>query len=109
MMLAGTLHTTFSIYVFVALFLLATGIVGVIYRRHLIGMLISMELIMNGAGLNIVAINRFLFPDSPYGMVFTLFLMGIAAAESAIALAIIILLFRKGKWSEASTIKELKD
>ncbi len=108
-MMVGTLHTTFSIYIFVSLILLASGILGVVYRRHLIGMLISLELIMNGAGLNLVAINRFLYPESPYGIVFTLFIMGIAAAESAIALAIIILLFRKGQWSDAAKIKELKD
>jgi NADH:ubiquinone oxidoreductase subunit K len=108
-MTPGTLHTTFAVYLFLALFLLTTGILGVVYRRHLIGMLISLELILNGAGLNLVAMNRFLYPESPYGMVFTLFIMGIAAAESAIALAIIILLFRKGRWSEATSIKELKD
>jgi NADH:ubiquinone oxidoreductase subunit K len=108
-MIVGTLHTTFAIYLVVALFLLAAGILGVVYRRHLVGMLISMELIMNGAGLNLVAINRFLYPENPFGMVFTLFIMGIAAAEAAIALAIIILLFRKGHWSEATSMNELKD
>jgi NADH:ubiquinone oxidoreductase subunit K len=108
-MMAGTLHTSFAIYLFVALFLLAAGILGVVYRRNLIGMLISMELIMNGAGLNLVAINRFLYPENPYGMVFTLFIMGIAAAEAAIALGIIILLFRRFGHIEGGNLKEMKD
>ncbi len=71
-------------------------------------MLISMELIMNGAGLNFVAFNRFTAPDNAYGMVFTLFIMGIAAAEAAIALGIIILIFRKFKHIEGGAIKEMK-
>ncbi|MCK7471255.1 MAG: NADH-quinone oxidoreductase subunit K [Desulfomicrobium escambiense] len=66
------------------------------YRRTLIGMLISIELIMNGAGLNLRCIQHDLsHQTAPDGMVFTLFIMGIAAAEAAIALAIIILIFRK--------------
>jgi NADH:ubiquinone oxidoreductase subunit K len=103
--LSGNLY----IYLYVSLFLLCCGLLGVVYRKTLIGMLISMELIMNGAGLNFVAFNRFIAPDNAYGMVFTLFIMGIAAAEAAIALGIIILIFRKFKHIESGAIKEMKD
>ncbi|MCX5802053.1 MAG: NADH-quinone oxidoreductase subunit NuoK [Proteobacteria bacterium] len=96
-------------YLFVSLFLLCCGVLGVLYRRTLIGMLVSVELIMNGAGLNLVAFNRFSSQDNPYGMIFTLFIMGIAAAEAAIALGIIILIFRKYKHIEGGEIKEMKD
>ena len=72
-------------------------------------MLISIELIMNGAGLNFVAFNRFVAPERPYGMIFTLFIMGIAAAEAAIALGIIILIFRRFKAFESDELKEMKD
>jgi NADH:ubiquinone oxidoreductase subunit K len=96
-------------YLFLALFLLCCGILGVMYRKTLIGMLISIELIMNGAGLNFVALNRFTSPDNTYGQIFTLFIMGIAAAEAAIALGIVILIFRKFGHIESGKLKEMKD
>ncbi len=107
-MTLSPLFNNISIYLFIGLFLLACGIVGVIYRRTLISMLISLELIMNGAGLNFIVFNRFL-SDRPVGMAFTLFIMGIAAAEAAIALAIIILIFRRYKSVESDDMKEMKD
>jgi NADH:ubiquinone oxidoreductase subunit K len=97
------------VYLFVALFLLFCGITGVVYRRTLIGMLVSMELIMNGAGLNLVALNRFISPENANGMAFTLIIMGIAAAEAALALGIIILIFRKYRHIEGGDLKEMKD
>ena len=103
------LYNQLYIYLFIALFLLGCGIVGVLYRRTLIGMLVSMELIMNGAGLNLVALNRFIAPEHPYGLAFTLIIMGIAAAEAALALGIIILIFRKYGHIEGDNLKELKD
>jgi len=96
-------------YLFVALFLLFCGIAGLLYRRTLIGMLVSMELIMNGAGLNLVALNRFVSPENAYGIAFTLIVMGIAAAEAAVALGIIILIFRKYRHIESGDLKEMKD
>jgi len=104
-----SLYNNINIYLFVGLFLLACGIVGVLYRRTLVSMLISIELIMNGAGLNLVVFNRFVAPERAYGMAFTLFIMGIAAAEAAIALAIIILIFRRFKNVESDELKEMKD
>jgi len=85
------------------------GIVGLIYRRTLIGMLISLELIMNGAGLNMVALNRFLLPNDTTGLVFALIVMGMAAAEAALALSIIILIFRRYLHIEGEKLKELKE
>lgn len=108
-MTAGLLFNNLYFYLFIALFLLCCGILGLLYRRTLIGMLISIELIMNGAGLNLVAFNRFGSPDNTLGLAFTLFIMGIAAAETAIALGIIILIFRKYKDIEGRALKELKD
>jgi NADH:ubiquinone oxidoreductase subunit K len=103
------LHNYLYVYLFISLFLLFCGIVGVIYRRTLIGMFVSMELIMNGAGLNLVAINRFLAPENAYGLSFTLVIMGIAAAEAAVALSIIILIYRKYQHIEGENLKEMKD
>jgi len=53
------LHT----YLIIAVFLLCLGLYGIMPHRSLIGMLISIELILNGAGLNFMAFNRFLAPD----------------------------------------------
>lgn len=108
-MTGAFLSGNLNVYLFVGIFLLCCGILGVIYRRTLIAMLISIELIMNGAGLNFVAFNRFVSPEGPDGMIFTLFIMGIAAAEAAIALAIIILIFRKYRSIESTEMEEMKD
>ncbi|OPY73080.1 MAG: NADH-quinone oxidoreductase subunit K [Syntrophorhabdus sp. PtaU1.Bin050] len=107
--MTGFLYDNLNIYLFVGLFLLCCGIFGLVYRRTLIAMLISIELIMNGAGLNFVAFNRFVSPEGPEGMIFTLFIMGIAAAETAIALAIIILIFKRFKHIEGAEIEEMKE
>jgi NADH:ubiquinone oxidoreductase subunit K len=107
--MATLLSNNLNVYLFLGIFLLCCGILGILYRRTLIAMLISIELIMNGAGLNLVAFNRFVSPMEPDGMVFTLFIMGLAAAEAAIALAIIILVFRKYKTIESTEFEEMKD
>ncbi|HLA29029.1 MAG TPA: NADH-quinone oxidoreductase subunit NuoK [Syntrophales bacterium] len=103
------LYNYLHIYLFVALFLLFCGIAGVLYRRTLIGMLVSMELIMNGAGLNLAAFNRFVSPDNASGLAFTLIIMGIAAVEAALALSLIILIFRKYSHIEGGNLEEMKD
>jgi NADH:ubiquinone oxidoreductase subunit K len=103
------IYNSLHVYLFLTLFLLFCGIVGLLYRRTLIGMLVSMELIMNGAGLNIVALNRFVSPENAYGLAFTLIIMGIAAAEAAVALGIIILIFRRHLHIEGGKLKEMKD
>lgn len=70
------------------------GVYGFITRKNMIAMLISLELILNSADLNFVIFNRFLFPDMMEGMVYTLFAIAIAAAETLIAIAIIINVYR---------------
>lgn len=70
------------------------GVYGFITRKNMIAMLISLELILNSADLNFVIFNRFLFPDMMEGMVYTLFAIAIAAAETSIAIAIIINVYR---------------
>jgi NADH:ubiquinone oxidoreductase subunit K len=81
-------------YLFIAGVLFSLGLAGVLQRRNLIGMLISIELMLNGANVNFMAFNRFLTPEPAVGQIITLFVMGIAAAEAAIGLSIILALFR---------------
>ncbi len=82
-------------YLIISAFLFSIGLVGVLQRRNLIGMLISVELMLNGASLNFMAFNRFLAPEPVVGQVIALAIMGLAAAETAIGLSIILALYRK--------------
>jgi NADH-quinone oxidoreductase subunit K len=102
------LSTNLNTYLIMAAFLFGIGFYGLINRRTLIGMLISAELILSGAPLNFMAFNRFLAPDPVVGQVFTLFIMGIAAAEAAIALSIIIAVYRNYKSIAAEDLNDLK-
>jgi NADH-quinone oxidoreductase subunit K len=84
------------------------GVYGFITRRNLIAMLISLELMLNSADLNFVIFNRFLFPGSMEGMVFTIFAIAIAAAETAVAIAIIINIYRSVGNTDVQQIKQMK-
>ena len=84
------------------------GVYGFITRKNMIAMLISLELILNSSDLNFVIFNRFLFPGSMEGMVFTLFAIAIAAAETAVAIAIIINIYRAVGNTDISEIKKMK-
>jgi NADH:ubiquinone oxidoreductase subunit K len=97
-----------AIYLAIAAFLLATGVYGLIRRRTLIGMLISGELIFSAAALNFMTVNRFLAPNPTVGQIVVLFIMGIAAAEVAIALSIIIAVYRNYRSIHSQELTELK-
>jgi len=84
-----------STYLIISALLFSMGLMGILQRRNLIGMLISVELLLNAANLNFMAFNRFLAPDPVIGQIIALFVMGLAAAEAAIGLSIILALYRK--------------
>jgi len=71
------------------------GIYGFLTRKNLITILMSVELILNSVNINFVAFNRFLYPDQLQGHFFTLFVIAVAAAEAAVAIAIIISVYRR--------------
>ena len=96
-----------EIYLTVAALLLAIGIYGLLRRRTLIGMLISGELIFSAASLNLMAFNRFKASDPTVGQIFVLFIMGLAAAEIAIALSIIIAVYRNYRSVKTRELSEL--
>jgi len=97
-----------TMYLFIAALLFSIGIFGLFQRRTLIGMLIAIELMLNGASINFMAFNRFLAPDPIVGQIYTLFIMGIAAAETAIALSIILALFRTIRSINIERARELR-
>ena len=70
------------------------GMYGLFTRRNMIMMLMSVELILNSVNINFVAFNKYLYPDQLEGVFFTLFIIAIAAAEAAVAIAIFINLYR---------------
>ena len=84
------------------------GVYGFVTRRNLIAMLISVELVLNAVDINFAAINRLLYPSGLEGMFMTLFVIGVAAAESAVAIAIIINVYRNFKSDTVDSITNLK-
>ncbi len=102
------LGNSLETYLVIAALLFGIGIYGMLNRRTLIGLLISAELLLSGASLNFMAFGHFLAPDPTTGQVFTLFIMGIAAAEAAIALSIIIAVYRNYKSIDTEDLEELQ-
>ena len=70
------------------------GIYGCIARKNLLAVLISIELILNSVEINFSVFNRYLYPERMEGMFFSLFGIAVSAAETAIAIAIIINVYR---------------
>ena len=85
------------------------GVFGFITRRNLIAMLISIELVLNAVDINFAAFNRLLFPDGHLeGFFMTLFSIGVSASESAVAIAIIINVYRHFKSDSVESITNMK-
>jgi NADH-quinone oxidoreductase subunit K len=71
-------------------------------------MLISAELVLCGASVNFMAFNHFLAPDKTVGQIMTLFIMAIAAAEAAIAMSIVIAVYRNYRSVETQDLSDLQ-
>ena len=71
-------------------------------------MLIAVELVLNAVDLNFAAINRLVYPEGLEGFFMTLFSIGVSAAESAVAIAIIINVYRHFHNDQVNTIENLK-
>lgn len=95
-------------YLIPSLIMFCCGLYGFITRRNMIAMLVSLELMLNSVDMNFVIFNRFLFPGQMEGMMFTLFAIAIAAAETALAIAIIINVFRSVHNVDVRELNEMK-
>lgn len=102
------LHDRLETYLVLAAVLLAAGVFGLLRRRTLIGMLIAGELVLSGASLNFLALNRFTAPDPAVGQLFVLFIMGLAAAEVAVALSLVIAVYRNYRSVLTRDLTDLK-
>lgn len=103
------MEITMIYYLIPALIMFCCGVYGFITRRNMIAMLISLELMLNAVDINFVVFNRYLHPEHMEGMFFTLFAIAMAAAETALAIAIIINVFRKIKNVDVEDLTKLKD
>jgi len=85
--------------------LFCLGLLAVITKRHAIVVLMGIELVFNAANLNLVAFNQYQ-PDLMGGQVFTLFVMVIAAAETAVALALVLKVYQYFKTVNLDQIRQ---
>lgn len=97
---------THILFVSTALFFIGTY--GLFTRRNMITMLMSVELILNSVNINFVAFNKYLYPEKLEGVFFSLFIIAIAAAEAAVAIAIIINLYRNLRSIDVEEASDLK-
>ncbi|MFN5134471.1 MAG: NADH-quinone oxidoreductase subunit NuoK [Chitinophagaceae bacterium] len=96
-----------TLFLSTALFFI--GMYGLFTRRNLISMLMSVELILNSVNINFVVFNKYFYADKVDGIFFTIFIITIAAAEAAVALAIIINLYRSHQSIDVEDAAELKN
>ncbi len=95
-------------YLIVSTIMLFAGAYGFFTRRNTLHMLISIELILNATDINFAVFNRYLFPGMLEGYFFALFAIAIAAAETAIAIAIMINIYRNIRSIQVNRLEDLK-
>ena len=95
-------------YLVVSTIMFFAGVYGFVTRKNMLAMLISLELMLNAVDINFVVFNRYLYPEALEGFFFTHFAIGIAAAETALAIAIIINIFRHIRNVEARNLDKMK-
>jgi len=105
-----TLHLSFCLYLTAALF--SIGIYGVLTRKNLLVILMSLELMLNAVNLSLVAFGRAFLsqnpPDASGPQVFVVMVLAVAAAEAAVGLSILLAVYRKWRTTNASEIDMLK-
>lgn len=96
-------------YLGISLIMFFAGIYGFLVRRSLLMILISIELMLNAAEMNFAIFNRYLYPQHLEGFFFTLFAIAVSACETAVAIAIIINIYRNMSSVDISNINEMKE
>ena len=96
-------------YLVLSTIMMFVGILGFLVRMNLIAMLISVELILNSVDINFAVFNRFLFPGELEGVFFTIFAIGVSAAETAVAIAIIINIYRNMKNIQVKNLNKMQE
>lgn len=93
-------------FLFISAALFCIGLIAVITRKNVIVVLMGIELILNAANINLVAFSR--YDKDLQGQMFSLFVIVIAAAEAAVALAIILRVYNYYKTSDLDEVNQLK-
>ena len=93
-------------YLVVSVMLFALGLTGVIVRRRVLVIYMSLELMLNAANLALVAFSR--FTNNLDGQVFVFFVITVAAAEVSVGLALIVALYRKRQAAHVEDLRTLK-
>lgn len=93
-------------YIYLSVTLFCIGVLGVLFRRNAIIIFMCVELMLNAVNLQMVAFSRYLGDTS--GQVFVFFVMVVAAAEVAVGLAILMMIFRNTKSTDIDTLNRLK-
>src|SRR5580765_1830637 len=104
-----SIMTPLAGYLVLSAMLFAIGLAGALTRRSAIIVLIGIELMLNAANLNFIAFWRFSeHPEALTGIMFVIFSIGVAAAEAAVGLALIIAIYRHYKTTNVDEVNSLK-
>ena len=95
-------------YLAVAAVLFCIGVFGVLVRRNAVAILLGVELMLNAVNINLVALWRYLEPDRMTGQAFAAFVFIVAAAETAVGLALIISVYRNRDTVDMDNVDLLK-
>jgi len=95
-------------FLIISALLFGIGIYGVLTKRHLIHVLLSVELILNAVLINLVAFSSFTTPDKITGQMFAVFVIVVAACEVGVGLAIILSVYRKKRTVDINNVNILK-
>jgi len=95
-------------FLVVSTFMFFTGIYGFLSRRNLITILMSIELILNSVNINFIVFNRYLYPNQLEGHFFTIFIIAVAASEAAVAITLIINIYRRFSNINVENVDKMK-
>jgi NADH-quinone oxidoreductase subunit K len=93
-------------YVFLCIVLFCIGMTGVLLRRNLINVFLSIELMLNS--VNLLAVSFSVYHNDPNGQAFVFFVMVVAAAEVAVGLAMLVMIYRNVRTVDINALNQLK-
>ena len=105
---ANNLDVRLHHYLVLAAVLFSIGIYGVLSRKSAIGILISIELMLNATALNFLAFNRYVAPNIVDGAIMAIFIIAVAAAEAVVAMAIFVALYKHRRTIDVTQMDLMK-
>ena len=95
-------------FLVVAAMVFAIGLYGLLTKRTIIGLLMSIELMLNAVNINLIAFSRYITPDALTGQVFAIFTITVAAAEVAVGLAMVFRVYHDRNTVHAARLDEMR-